>query len=195
MKRTATKFGFLILAGAALAGCSGGVGEVLGFEKEGPDEFTVVKRAPLSLPPNFALRPPKPGENQLNRVTPRNTAKDALIGQNLTPRQTERVAQQKIAAGQSPSEVALLTQAKALNANPNIRTIVNDESAALAEESQGFVDDLVFWRDEPEPGAIVDAREEARRLQENASLGIPVTEGETPTIATEQEQPLFEWPF
>ena len=30
----------------------------LGFDKAPPDEFQVVQRAPLSVPPDFALRPP-----------------------------------------------------------------------------------------------------------------------------------------
>jgi hypothetical protein len=44
----------------------------------------------------------------------------------------------------------------------------------------------VFWRD-PEPyGDVVDPAAEQKRLQENAALGKPVTEGETPTIVRKQ---------
>ncbi|MEL0015072.1 MAG: DUF3035 domain-containing protein, partial [Rhodospirillales bacterium] len=46
---------------AMTAGC-GSVKDELGLEKKAPDEFTVVRNAPLSLPPNYNLRPPKPGE-------------------------------------------------------------------------------------------------------------------------------------
>ena len=33
----------------------------LGFGRQAPDEYQVVERAPLSVPPNFHLRPPRPG--------------------------------------------------------------------------------------------------------------------------------------
>ena len=57
---------------AALAGCSGTVQEKLGLGKRAPDEFQVVRRAPLILPPDYSLRPPaarrSPGRR---RRTPR----------------------------------------------------------------------------------------------------------------------------
>jgi hypothetical protein len=49
------------LTGAALvAGCSD-LKKAMGFEKTSPDEFAVESRAPLTMPPDFDLRPPQPG--------------------------------------------------------------------------------------------------------------------------------------
>src|SRR5258708_19942516 len=48
------------LAVAMLAGCGGDTRKVLGLDKVAPDEFKIVNRAPLSLPPDYALRPPDP---------------------------------------------------------------------------------------------------------------------------------------
>ena len=185
----------LALVAFGLAACSSDLGEVFGYQRGGPDEFAVVKRAPLTLPPDFGLRAPNPGAEELNRVTPRASARNALLGNDLTPRQRERLARERVAQGSNPAEVALLSQANALNADPSIRQIVDDESASLARESEGFVDNLLFWKPEPEAGAVVDAEGELQRLQENASLGKPPTEGETPTIFTQEEEPLFKWPF
>ncbi len=50
-----------VLAFAALSllvACSGSVQQKLGLERRVPDEFQVVRRAPLTLPPDFTLRPP-----------------------------------------------------------------------------------------------------------------------------------------
>src|SRR5208337_693148 len=33
----------------------------IGLEKTSPDEFAVESRAPLTIPPDFDLRPPQPG--------------------------------------------------------------------------------------------------------------------------------------
>jgi Protein of unknown function (DUF3035) len=48
----------LALSAALLAGCAAGGP----FNRERPDEFAVARNAPLVVPPDFALTPPRPGE-------------------------------------------------------------------------------------------------------------------------------------
>ncbi|MEQ9491917.1 MAG: DUF3035 domain-containing protein [Alphaproteobacteria bacterium] len=181
---------------AMLSACGGNVGEVLGLDSKPPDEFSVVKRAPLTLPPDYGLRPPEPGKAERNAVTPRDNARQAVLGtEKLSDRDKQKIIQARRAAGQDESELALLNQADALNASPEIRQVVNEESQALAEEQESFVDDLLFWKEVEPPGAVVDATGENQRLQENAGLGKPVTEGATPTIQRESETSPFKWPF
>ena len=50
----------LVVAGLMVGAC-GDTRKVLGYDKVTPDEFKVVSRAPLSLPPDYGLRPPQPG--------------------------------------------------------------------------------------------------------------------------------------
>jgi hypothetical protein len=51
----------LCLAGASpLAGCTD-FKKAIGLEQTLPDEFAVESRAPLTIPPDFELRPPQPG--------------------------------------------------------------------------------------------------------------------------------------
>ncbi|WP_040612547.1 DUF3035 domain-containing protein, partial [Teichococcus cervicalis] len=40
-----------------LAGCGGDTARTLGFTRDAPDEFSVVTRAPLSLPPTLGNLP------------------------------------------------------------------------------------------------------------------------------------------
>jgi len=63
---------------SALVGC-GGISDKLGLEKRAPDEFAVVRNAPLSLPPDFHLRPPKPGEEGADREEQRARARSLLV--------------------------------------------------------------------------------------------------------------------
>ena len=49
----------LALAAATLTGCAG-IGKALGSGKNPPDEFAIATKAPLVVPPEYALRPPKP---------------------------------------------------------------------------------------------------------------------------------------
>ena len=43
-----------------------------------PDEFTVTTRAPLSMPPDFSLRPPRPGASRPQELSERQQAEATL---------------------------------------------------------------------------------------------------------------------
>ena len=54
----------LCLAGPLLvAGCTD-FKRTIGLEPTLPDEFAVESRAPLTIPPDFELRPPQPGASR-----------------------------------------------------------------------------------------------------------------------------------
>lgn len=183
-----------------LAGCTDRSGNILGFEKTSPDEFAVVKRAPLTLPPSFGLRPPRPGAARPQAVSPRDEAEKSVFPKPNKPRQTRREIrenEQRRAGDRSGSEVALLKRTGAINVDPEIRDVINREAAgASTEEDTSFVDSLLFWRDkEKKPpdnfDVVVDPKGESRRLRENEILGKPVTEGVTPTIKRKEAGLLF----
>lgn len=167
------------LAGLLLLGLPGceGVREQLGLGKRPPDEFAVVTKAPLALPPEFTLRPPKPGAPRPQEQPPSETARRALTQGRTLP---------NFAIGRSPGEQALLKQAGGERADPKIREVVNRETSQFAERDVSFADKLIFWR-APEPlGNVVDAQKEAQRLRDNAAQGKASTEGETPVIRRRQ---------
>ena len=60
-----------------LTGCTG-FKQVVGLEAQAPDEFAVESRAPLTIPPEYDLRPPAPGAPRPQEVTPSATAQQAL---------------------------------------------------------------------------------------------------------------------
>ena len=162
----------------ALAGCSS-LGSMLGADKNPPDEFRVVSRAPLSLPPDYGLTAPQPGASRPQETDIRQAARQIVVDRDGGPVRQE---QNPRLAGRDPGEAALLRLAGATDPDPNIRATVNRESSVLAEAETGFVDNLMFWRSSQQPGVLVDPDAEARRLRENAALGRPPTTGETPTI-------------
>lgn len=176
-----------------LGACSGDVGKVLGFDRDPPDEFQVVSRAPLSVPPSFGLRPPEPGAQRPQEATPQQEAETALLGREVRQRQAQQLVEER--AGKSDGEVALLERADAFGIERDIRRVVNEESSVLASADDSFIDNILFWRDPEQPGTIVDASEEARRLRENQSLGRAATEGDTPMIRRKADEPTFRWPF
>jgi hypothetical protein len=162
-----------------LAGCSG-VQEQFSLTSTPPDEFKVTTRAPLAVPPDFNLRPPAPGAPRPQEGTATQQAKQVIFRASGNAELTLEEAMR--ADGRTLGERALLIEAQADQAQSGIRQVVERESKTLREEDGYLYDVLVFWRDEEPPGQIIDAEAEAKRLQENAALGKPVTAGETPTI-------------
>ena len=67
--RVLVKVAVVFVVAAALVGC-GGVRDQLGLTKKPPDEFTVVSKPPLVIPPNFNLRPPLTGTTATGEPQP-----------------------------------------------------------------------------------------------------------------------------
>ncbi|MDE0050893.1 MAG: DUF3035 domain-containing protein [Rhodospirillales bacterium] len=170
----AAGIGALALA-AVLSACEGGIGDALGLGKNAPDEFAVVRSAPLTLPPDFSLRPPRPGEARPDVVPLRDQARDALLGE-------AGAADGPAMGAASQGEAAFIEQAGAGDVDPNIRHVVDREYSGYASEDESFVDSLIFWQDDDPPGEVIDAAAEAERLRENIEAGRPITEGGTPII-------------
>jgi hypothetical protein len=65
-----------------LSACGGGetVGEAMGYELKGPDEMAVIKRPPLTVPPDYNLRPPRSGEEVASANGASQTARRTLLG-------------------------------------------------------------------------------------------------------------------
>jgi hypothetical protein len=171
---------FTILAVSIVALSLGGCDSLrraAGVDKSPPDEFSVVKRAPLELPPDYTLRPPRAGALRTQEVTPTEQARQTVF------RAADKDAASPVASGTlSAGEAAILKQAGATTAPSDIRKTVNQETTKLAEPDRSFIDSLLFWKSEPVPGDIIDPQKEAQRLQGNAATGKKADDGETATI-------------
>lgn len=170
-----------------LAGCGGNndLARDFGFVRNAPDEFTVTTQAPLSMPPDFSLRPPRPGTPRPQDRSDRLAAEEAMAPQVAlegTP----------AAPGLSPGQQAFLAQAGP-PAPANVRADVDQQAAADAP-GPGFIDRLMFWRAPRKPGDVVDAQQESDRLRRDAALGASPVTGPTPIIRS-QEKGLLEGIF
>lgn len=163
----------VVLASALILGaCSQETSRTFGFTRDAPDEFSTARRVPLSLPPDYALRPPTPGAPRPQEVSARDGAEQTLLGAGAAA-----------AANVSTGEAALLAEAgRSPGPSDAIRRRVDEESRRLDMPDRTLADRLIFWRPPPPPGTPVDPTAEARRLRENAALGRDVTQGDTPII-------------
>jgi hypothetical protein len=163
----------VLTAGLGLSACAS-TKEALGITKVTPDEFRVVSKAPLVVPPEFALRPPSPGEPRPQELQPESQARNALLGA-------------REAENRSEGEKLLATRAGGDKADPLIRYVVDDEFGSIAHKEPSFADKVMFWRkDKPDatpianaPGAAVpapiDPSIEAQRIKK-------LTDGKTIVI-------------
>lgn len=188
----------LLMTSAALFGCGGGtVRETLGMERTAPDEFRVVTRPPLSVPPQFSLRAPSVGIDPIEHIPTDAKAEALILGKpepaasenvfSLTPGTADtavvpvEITPSKFDAS-SNAESRFLLNAGADNIDPNIRTSLVEEKITLIqqEEDESWWDFLSTNPAKKEP--LVDAKKEAERIKTNQSEGKPVTEGETPEV-------------
>ena len=153
----------IAVSAVALTAC-GGVRQSIGLTKVVPDEFLTVSSAPLTLPPEYGLRPPAPGQPRPQELAPESAARQILLGQRQ-------------AITRTPGEQALVASAGADRADPLARYVVDDEFGDLAHKEQSFANRILFWRrddaasqaptqTQTAQGAVtIDAASENARLQ------------------------------
>lgn len=170
----------VVLVPLLLAGCGNNVRETLGIAKPPPDEFAVIARPPLAVPPDFALRPPQPGAQRPQEATPRNAAASTVFGMNSP---TD--------APVSNGTEALLAKAGATNLPANLRDELDRETIGIAMNDRSVVQRLMFWDATNPNEPIVNAGAEAARLKQNQADKKPLNQGEVPTI-TRKRPPLLQ---
>lgn len=175
-----------------LSGCAGGsVQKALGLQKRAPDEFAVVSRAPLIVPPDFELRPPKPGEARAAGGTAGDQARATLTGRS--PVQTANrslIEVEPLGPSSSAGQRSLLAKVGADAVDPAIRSRIAEENQALARVEQETFTRMMKWRQPVALGATVDAPAEAKRLLDNRIAQLPATAGDTPTVLERRQSPL-----
>lgn len=185
----------MLVAPLLLAGCSGGsVQRALGMGKRSPDEFAVVSRAPLIVPPDFDLRPPRPGEPRPQVGTAGDQARAQLLEQSASSTSTSLAAAGSPASPAAPTtsagQQALLQEAGATNVNPAVRQQIAAENQSLAAVEGELFNRLLAWREPVTLGATVDAPAESERLIANRAEGQPPTAGDTPSVVERRQSPL-----
>lgn len=177
----------LALGGLALmlAGCQS-IREAAGITKEPPDEFAVVTKAPLVIPPDFNLRPPKPGASPTNQVDPTTAAEIALTGDDP----------KVIAAGMpktySDEEKLILAKAGAATADHSVRQQIEADNKQMEASDESFTDKVLFRGPEPYEGKPVDADAEAERISDAKAQGSAAAAPATTASPTTADQPASE---
>ena len=158
------KLSAIAVIGLSVTGCTS-VSKGLGLTKQAPNEFNILTKAPLIVPPEYNLRPPQLGESSAENNYSQEAARAALVGDIDD-------------AEPSQGEILLLSKSGVRAANPEIRLVIDGQNS-VERKTTGFANRVLFWQDgsmrNPD-GSPLDAEAEARRLQaiEVATGGGPV---------------------
>ena len=129
--------------GFGLSGCNSAA-QALGITKVTPDEFRVVTKAPLTIPPDYSLRPPSPGEPRPQELQPESAARSAILGIRASEQRSE-------------GEKLLAAKAGGDKADPLVRYVVDDEFGDLAHKDPTFADRVMFWTKTAAPAAAANS--------------------------------------
>ena len=162
MMRSACLFSAFASVALIATGCTS-TSRALGLEKSAPNEFNILTKAPLIVPPEYNLRPPAVGSSSAENNYSQRSAREALLGDIDE-------------ADPSRGEIALMAKAGVNRANPEIRLEI-DGVNSVERKSSSFADRILFWQN----GQVVDAEgnpapldpeNEARRVESvNSATG------------------------
>ena len=109
-----------------IAACAGG-------GKRTPDEFAVITKPPLTVPPDYALRPPRPGELRPQTLSSSERTEQILLGDRAS-------------APPSDGELQFIQNVGALAVDPSIRELLNAENGSIASKERSLANRILFWR-------------------------------------------------
>lgn len=162
MLRSTYLYSALGCAALIVTGCTS-TSRALGLEKSAPNEFNILTKAPLIVPPEYNLRPPAIGASSAENNYTQKSAREALLGDID-------------ATEPSNGEIALMARAGVNRANQEIRLEI-DGVNSVERKSESFTDRVLFWQngqlfDAQGNPAPLDAETEARRLESvNSATG------------------------
>ena len=185
-----------------LAGCDD-LNRALGRTRVIPDEFQVVSNAPLAIPPDYALRPPRVNSGRDQELSPTDQARESIfrVGDQPLPLPDPKSAR-------SPGESDLLRQTGASSVSPDIRQQIETDPKEGVPFERSLVDKLIFWEGPKTPPStnVINPSEEASRLRLSQTVATTtaepspvVTSGDagTPTFerTTDKKSSWFGWLF
>ena len=179
----------VVAAALPLAGCDS-FNRAIGKTRVIPDEFQVVSNAPLAIPPDYALRPPRVG-NGPEQANPTEQARETVFraGDNAN-----QAAADPPDTKMSQGEQDLLRQAGAASAPSNIRQTIDADPTEGVPFDRGLVDKLLFWSGPTTPPSnqVLDANAEESRIRLAQSVARPSGAGTAPTAPADTVTPTFE---
>ena len=163
-----------------LTGC-GSARDIVGLSKQSPDEFEVVTKAPLSLPPDYGLRVPVPNISKTQERSMMGSA-DTLVSARASQSPSQKLSRVDRSGAISPAEDAILDRAQAKISNQSIRAEINSDNKTISGTDKKIIEKIIFWQGTNKPGAVLDPEKESERIKGLRSDGKPISNSAVPVI-------------
>ncbi|NRA30179.1 MAG: DUF3035 domain-containing protein [Parvularculaceae bacterium] len=141
---------FILTVGAlALTACASGDPVA---NRNAPDEFSILTKPPLTVPPDYALKPPRPGETRPEELSTSQRTEQLILGDREYEPPTN-------------GELALIQAAGAVDVDPSIRAILAAENGGRVDKDDSLSNRLILWRfkgeqvDDSAAALVVEDRE------------------------------------
>ncbi len=118
-----------------------------------PDEFRVVRKAPLSVPPEYNLRPPATGESIPVELQRDDQARAILFGERIGSKASE-------------GERLLVRKAGGEAIDPTVRAQVDYDATGTLRKGASLSDKILFFKSKDEKALILDPENEAARMDQ-----------------------------
>ena len=82
MNRGKNILGLLCLT-LTVSACGSGLSDAFAYKKNPPDEFAILKKQPLIIPPDYSLKPPNEAGSKIARASTRVEAEQILTGREV----------------------------------------------------------------------------------------------------------------
>ncbi|MEC9078130.1 MAG: DUF3035 domain-containing protein [Pseudomonadota bacterium] len=163
-----------------LTGCSS-ARDIVGLSKQSPNEFEVVTRAPLSLPPDYGLRVPVPKFSRTQEKSLRESA-DKLIPARGSQSTGQNFSRADRSGAISPAEEAILGRAQAKISDQSIRAEINSDNKTISGTDKKLIEKIMFWQGTNKSGAVLDPEKESERIKGLKSDGKPISNRAVPVM-------------
>lgn len=169
----ALRIALIGLVAVTAIGCSD-FRRAIGEEKSSPDEFDVVVRPPLSLPPGFSDRPESIRQQEASATTGIDSQSQAkaLLG-----------------AGEDATLTGYDQVFNFTGVPANIREIVDEETFGIQFERRLPLEAL--FGDLPDIGPVIDKMAEDNRLRQNRKAGLLPSDGDVIAIDAQTNETII----
>ncbi len=146
----------------------------LRLSKFNPDEFETTHHAPLSIPQELKLPQPSQGPAPSNQHKIHQDIEKLILQTASVPgKPTKNRGTSTTEPDPHKAEKELLRKVAPAHSPKNIRKIVDEDKNQELNTSQKLQKSLIFWKEPPAPGKVIDPHKEKEELAQLSSESAP----------------------